>query len=323
VGTCVKVAGGRRLAYDTWGDPKDPPVFLLHGTPGSRRGPRPRPHELMLMGIRLISYDRPGYGRSDRHIGRRVADAAADVEALADALGIDRFAVLGRSGGGPHALACAALLPDRVTSAAGLVSFAPRSAEGLDWFAGMGAANVREYSTAWRASDNEDTPDALTALAVLLSEFTESLTSLEFLRTNLDAKVPDNDRAVLDDPGIRTLLAENFVEAVGDARNLAVIPAGPVGTRVGRSVLLGWLDDALAASRDWGFRPEDIDVPVLLWHGEDDAFAPVGHSRWLAGRIACSTLVIEPRSAHFGALVVLPSALQWLRRYVPRVRSTA
>jgi pimeloyl-ACP methyl ester carboxylesterase len=276
------------------------------------------------MGIRLIAYDRPGYGRSDRHAGRRVADSAADVAALADALGIDEFGVLGRSGGGSHALACAALLPDRVTSAAALVGLAPRHADGLDWFAGMGAGNVLEYAAAWRAADDEARPDAATALAGLLAERTESLTSLAFLRTTLDAEVPDNDRAVLDDPGIRTQLAENFAEAVGDERNLAVVPAGPDGTRSGgRSVLVGWLDDTLAASHDWGFRVEDIDVPVLLWHGEDDPYSPVAHSRWLAGRIAGSTLVVESDAAHFRALQILPSALLWLRPYVPPARSTA
>jgi pimeloyl-ACP methyl ester carboxylesterase len=319
LGGCVRVAGGRRLAYETWGDPRGSPIFLLHGTPGSRLGPRPRPHELALMGIRLIAYDRPGYGRSGRHVGRRVADAAADVEALADALGLDRFAVLGRSGGGPFALACAALLPDRVTSAAALVSFAPRSAEGLDWFAGMGTGNVREYATAWRVSDDGHGSGVFSALAHLLSQHTESLIRREFLHGPLDEEVSDTDRAVLADPGIRALLAENFVEAVGDERNLVAVSSSDEAARL----LVGWLDDTLAHSRDWGFRPEDIAVPVLLWCGDVDRFTPVGHTRWLAGRIPGSTLVVEPGSGHFGALSVLPSALQWLRSRAPRARFSA
>jgi pimeloyl-ACP methyl ester carboxylesterase len=314
---CVRLADGRQLAYEIWGDPQGSPVFLLHGTPGSRRGPRPRSHELALMGIRLIAYDRPGYGLSDRHAGRQVAAAAADVGALADLLGIDQFAVVGRSGGGPHALACAALLGGRVTRAAALVTLAPRFADGLDWFEGMGQGNVRAYTAAWRATDAGDDPAGSAVLARRLARSTGSLINREFLGTDLDAELPAVDREILADPGIRGLLADNFRQAVADERNLAVVPDG------GRPVLLGWLDDTLAFSRAWGFRPEDITVPVLLWHGEDDVFSPVDHSRWLARRIPRSTLVVEPGSAHFGALVVLPSVLQWLCRHIPEARSTA
>jgi pimeloyl-ACP methyl ester carboxylesterase len=133
----VRAVDGRQLTAETSGDPQGRPVFLLHGTPGSRLGPAPRGVMLYQQGVRLIAYDRPGYGSSDRLPHRNVADVVQDVVAIADALGVDRFAVVGRSGGGPHALACAALLPDRVTRAAALVSLAPRVADGLDWFAGM------------------------------------------------------------------------------------------------------------------------------------------------------------------------------------------
>jgi len=321
---CVRAADGRRLAYETWGDPKGSPVFLLHGTPGSRHGPRPRSHELALMGIWLIAYDRPGYGQSDRHPARRVADAAADVALLADSLGIDQFAVVGRSGGAPHALACAALLDGRVTSAAALVGLAPRFAEGLDWFAGMGEGNVGEYSTAWRASDAEDRLAGSALLARRLARFTDALIGAQFLPGVLNGQAPDADREILADPGIRKLLIENFRQAAANERNLAVVRDGsPTGPDGDRPVLLGWLDDALALSAHWGFRPEDVRVPVLLWHGEDDVFVPVDHSRWLAGRIPDATLVVEAGSAHFGALVVLPSVLQWVRRYLPPARSTA
>ncbi|WP_431935967.1 alpha/beta fold hydrolase [Micromonospora sp. RP3T] len=122
--------GGRRLSYEVFGAPDGYPVFLLHGTPGSRIGPRPRGSVLSRLGVRLISYDRPGYGRSDRSIGRSVADAAADVEGIANLLWLDTFAVVGRSGGGPHALACAALLSSRVTRAAVLNPMAPEAEAG-------------------------------------------------------------------------------------------------------------------------------------------------------------------------------------------------
>ncbi|MGH3250352.1 MAG: alpha/beta fold hydrolase, partial [Trebonia sp.] len=137
----VKTSDGRRLATAVYGDPEGRPVFLLHGTPGSRIGPRPRSAILHRLGVRLICFDRPGYGESDRLPGRRVADAAADVSAIADALGLAKFAVVGRSGGGPHALACAALLPERLTKAAVLVGIAPREATGIDWLEGMTGSN--------------------------------------------------------------------------------------------------------------------------------------------------------------------------------------
>src|SRR5690348_12319336 len=121
----IDLRDGRRVAVEEWGSPSGSPVLLLHGTPGSRLGPVPRPLVLYQLGIRLITFDRPGYGRSDRMPGRRVADVAADVLEIADALGLERFGVLGRSGGGPHALACAALLPERTTRAAVLVGLAP------------------------------------------------------------------------------------------------------------------------------------------------------------------------------------------------------
>src|SRR5580693_7584726 len=117
----VRTADGRRLSTQSSGDPDGKPVFVLHGTPGSRLGPHPRSSVLHRLGVRLISFDRPGYGESDRMEGRKVADVAADVLAIADDLGLKTFSVVGRSGGGPHSLACAALLPERVTRAAVLV----------------------------------------------------------------------------------------------------------------------------------------------------------------------------------------------------------
>jgi pimeloyl-ACP methyl ester carboxylesterase len=121
----VRLADGRHAAVQLSGSPSGHPVFMMHGTPGSRVAPLPRSMVLHGLGVRLITFDRPGYGYSDRLEFRQVADVVPDVEAIADELGIEQFAVLGRSGGGPHALACAALLPDRVTRAGILVSLAP------------------------------------------------------------------------------------------------------------------------------------------------------------------------------------------------------
>lgn len=136
---------GRRMAYKNRGRENDYPIFFLHGTPGGKDGPLPRNLSLRLGGVRLIVPDRSGYGGSDRDPDRSISSIAEDIAFLADSLGIDRFSVAGRSGGAPHALACAALLKDRVQSALALVSIAPPDAQGLDWYAGMGPGNVAEY----------------------------------------------------------------------------------------------------------------------------------------------------------------------------------
>jgi pimeloyl-ACP methyl ester carboxylesterase len=144
--TVVKTSDGRVLALCEWGDPTGMPLFYLHGTPGGRLL-RSAGGEYERHGIRAITYDRPGYGRSTRQPGRLVRDAAADVRVIADRLGIDRFAVVGVSSGGPHALAVAAGLPDRVTRCATLKGLGPRDAPDLDFFDGMSPEELSEWRT--------------------------------------------------------------------------------------------------------------------------------------------------------------------------------
>jgi pimeloyl-ACP methyl ester carboxylesterase len=140
----VQTPDGRTLAIEEAGDPNGRPVLVHLGTPNSRHLYQPNTIDAAVRGLRLISYDRPGYGGSDPQPGRSVADCAADVRAICAELGIERLAMWGISGGGPHVLACAALLPDLVTAAASLASLAPLDAEGLDWFDGMGELNVED-----------------------------------------------------------------------------------------------------------------------------------------------------------------------------------
>jgi len=283
----IRVADGRRLAVRVSGNPAGHPVIYMHGTPGSRVGPLPRGRVLYELGVRLISFDRPGYGGSDRMASRVVSDAAADVLAIANHLEIGRFAVIGRSGGGPHALACAAMLPDRVTRAAVLVSIAPLKAEGLDWFAGMAESNVREFTTA--AAAPESLIEELAQTAAKIKADPMSYVSA------LGPEMPEADRRVVADIGIRTLLAKNFAEAL-------------------RHSAAGWIDDALAFCTPWGFNLSDIQVPVLLWHGEDDVFSPAAHARWMAGQIPNAELWVRPDTAHFAAFEVVPDVLSWLIR---------
>ncbi|WP_228555048.1 alpha/beta fold hydrolase [Catenulispora pinisilvae] len=258
--------------------------MLFHGTPGSRLGPVPRAMRLHASGIRLLTFDRPGFGESDRQVGRSVASVAADAAAVADALGIERFAVLGRSGGGPHALACAALLPDRVTRAAAMVALAPRDAMGSAWFVGMTSGNVESYTR------------ALTDPAALRRDLDERAASIRAdpasLLANIDAGLEPTDRAVIRQANIRQELIVSFAAAVAHSAD-------------------GWYDDSLALAAPWGFDPADIEVPVYLWHGAEDRFSPVSHTRWLGERIPRATVDLEPRASHFSALLRMPQVIAW------------
>jgi pimeloyl-ACP methyl ester carboxylesterase len=284
----IGVTDARDVAVDAWGDPKGFPVFLLHGTPGSRSGPVPRTSVLYRLGIRLICYDRPGYGRSGRAKGRTVADAAWDVLAVADHLKLAEFGVVGRSGGGPHALACAAHIDhSRLRSTAVLVGLAPSDAEKLDWIEGMTRANAEEHERV--SNGNGDAVVAsLTQRAQEIREDPENLLQV------LEEEMTETDRVVVTDFAFRRLLTSSYREAVR---------CGP----------FGWIDDVLALNRPWGFDLEKITIPVQLWHGQDDVFAPVHHAHWLAEHIPTAMVEVEPKAAHFTAMVVLPKILARLK----------
>ena len=283
--TVMSAPDGRGLAVEEWGEPAGYPVFLLHGTPGSRLGPIPRSMVLYQLGIRLITFDRPGYGLSDRRIGRRVADIAADVGRIADFLQLEEFAVLGRSGGGPHALGCAALLPDLTRRVAVLVGLAPTQAEGLDWFEGMAASNTREYMAVRRQGK---------LISARLGTIADRIRAnpMQHLAA-IAADLTQSDRRVVSDAGIRRMLMETYAEAF-------------------RTSADGWIDDLLAFCSPWGFDLGDIVAPTMLWHGANDTFSPVGHSRWLAANIPTATVIVQSGTAHFGAFDVLPDVLTWL-----------
>ena len=254
----VEGPGGRTLRALEDGDPHGVPLIAHHGTPGSRLLYRRWVEDASERGIRLIAYDRPGYGGSDRDAGRSVADVAADVAAIADALGIDRFLTQGRSGGGPHALACAALLGGRVAAAATLASVAPYDADGLDFLAGMGEDNVEELRAA--------------------VEGAEALTSwLEAVAPRLLEADPDElaDR-------LQSLLSPPDVAVMNGGLAAELIAVTGAGIRAS---LDGWLDDDLAFVKPWGFDVGSISVPLQLWQGRQDLMVPAAHGEWLAEQI--------------------------------------
>ena len=292
----VKTDDGRQLSVEVSGPSAGATIFLMHGTPGSRLGPKLRPSVLHQLGVQLVCYDRPGYGESSRQEGRTVADAAHDVRDIADHLGIKRFSVVGRSGGAPHALATAAVLEDRVDRVAALVCLAPPRAPGLDWFSGMTDANVREYTTA----DNDEAK----LVESLRLQADRARRNPASMLDNLRGQMTAPDQTAVKSSAIRRLLTDTYREAMR---------GGPYG----------WIDDVLALRRDWGFEPGKISQPTLLWHGERDNFAPVEHTRWLAEQISHAEIRIQRDTAHFGAMEELPAVLGWLSGERERVLEAA
>jgi pimeloyl-ACP methyl ester carboxylesterase len=267
----VAAADGRALHLHEAGDPQGFPVLVHHGTPSS--GLLYERHAALAreQGVRLLGYDRPGYGGSTRAAGRRIADCAADVTAIADALGLGRYATWGISGGGPHALACAALCDERLVAVASLAAVAPYEAEGLDWLAGMGEENHVELGKMLAGEDE------------LRAYCRDSLTKM--LRAGPEELVAA--MATLLGPADRAVLTGALAEALLDSTRHGAKPGAD-----------GWVDDDFAFLHPWGFGLGTIDRPVLLLHGEDDRFVPTAHAHWLAQRLPGAEVRIDPDDGH-------------------------
>ncbi len=274
----LDLGDGRSLhVYDSGptGAGDDLVVFWHHGTPGLGEPPGPLVPAAAALGIRWVSFDRPGYGGSTRFPERDVASMAADTSSVAEALGVETFAVFGASGGGPHALACAAEIPDRVVGVVCIAGLAPFAADGLDWFAGMAEAGVAELRAACAGQD----------------ALNEHLTTAAY------------------DPEIFT---------AADHMALAGIWSwlGDVAGKGMEGGIDGMVDDDLAYVRPWGFEPNQIGVPALFVHGEQDRIVPVAHSTWLAGSLPGAELRLRPQAGHISVLSEGVAAMKWLTRLV-------
>jgi pimeloyl-ACP methyl ester carboxylesterase len=269
----IRVEDGRELMYAEWGDPAGVPIFSLHGTPGCRLNRPPEEEKVRAEGIRLVTYDRPGYGGSDRNHGRRVVDCVGDVAALADALGIERFGVTGGSGGGPHALAVGAGLADRVFAVHCVVGCAPYDAPGLDWFAGMDPENVKEFG--WALEGEE----ALTAELTQEEARVRARVAEDPSTVLGDFDLSDADRAVLADPRIKALIVESTDEEC-------------------RRGVGGWVDDDLAFTVPWGFDVSELTVPVEVRYGATDVLVPAAHGDWLAANVPNATVAKDAGQGH-------------------------
>ena len=269
--TDVVLPDGRSLEVIVTGPAEGVPLVFHHGTPGSALQFTAIQRAVTDRGLRLVTLSRPGYGGSTRLPGRRVADVAADTAAVLDHLDAERCLVAAWSGGGPHALACGALLPDRVVGVLSIASVAPYAVDGLDWSAGMGDENVEEFEA---AAGGEPA-----------------------LRPYLDAAGGEMAKITGEDlsRAMATLLPPVDLAAVtGEfADDLAASFRGAVANGIE-----GWLDDDLAFLQPWGFEPAEVTVPTLLWQGVEDLMVPVSHGRWLAANLPNVTAHLEPGEGH-------------------------
>jgi pimeloyl-ACP methyl ester carboxylesterase len=269
----LTIAGRALTVYD--GGDRDGPVILVHhGTPAAGPPHRGWVQDAAARAARLVAYDRPGYGASTAARGRTVGDAAADAAAIMDALEVERFVTWGVSGGGPHALACAALLPDRIAAACSIGGVAPFDAPGLNYFSGMGEDNIVEFGLAMAGREHL-TPFASAAAA-------EMLDHLDDLASSIATLVAEPDRLALAGP-------------IGEWWSAGIRVSFSAGVD-------GWIDDDLAFIKPFGFELGAITIPTLVVHGHRDQFVPLSHAQWLSGAIPGAESWLLDDEAHMSLL---------------------
>ena len=261
----------RELDVEVGGAPDGPLVLVQQGTPEGHGLPASYTRAAERLGLRLASWARPGYARSTRRPGRRVADVVTDALAVADLLGAARFAAVGASGGGPHVLALGALVPERCLAVATLAGVGPFGEPDLDPLAGMGEGNLVEFAAA-----HEGEPQ----LRALLDQWRPDIVGggVQSMVEGMVSVLSPPDVAVLDHAFGAEVLA-GMRSALGGGVD-------------------GWLDDDLAFVAPWGFAVADVRVPVHVWQGEQDLMVPPAHARWLAGRLPAAQLHLLADDGH-------------------------
>jgi pimeloyl-ACP methyl ester carboxylesterase len=285
----VETADGRRLRAEVAGDGRR--VVLVHvGSPNAGVLYHEWVQDAAGRGLTLIRNDRPGYGDSSRQPGRVVVDCAADVRSLSEVVGFERCVVWGFSGGGPHALACGALLDDLVAAVATIGSPAPFDAPGLDFLAGRSDEAREDYElflsdrAEWERQ-GEQQREAL--LAMSAGELAEQWSAG---KSAADGEVLHGEFGVWLHGAAQAALASS------------------VG---------GWIDDDIALFHSpWGFDPASISIPVKVWHGLDDHFVPTAHGRWLAEAIPGAHAELRDHDGHLRAVARIGEVHEWLAQYV-------
>ncbi len=269
----ISASGGRVLDVLVSGPPDGLPLVFHTGTPGGLVSFATVTDAALARDLRTVLYARPGYGDSTPQPGRRVADAADDVAAILGHIGADEFITAGWSGGGPHALACAALLPVRCLAAASIAGAAPYDSPGLDWLAGMAEENVEEFGAAL-AGEAE-----LTRFLNVAADMLSGVGAAD-VAESLGGLVSGADQAVL---------TGEFAEYMAASLRAAL-----------RTGIGGWRDDDLAFIRDWGISLEALGhaTPVAVWQGDEDRMVPAGHGSWLAANIPLAHARMRPGEGH-------------------------
>ena len=269
----LMLADGRALDVRVSGPADGVPLIFQHGTPGTLPG-HGFERAVHDRGLRLVTFSRPGYGGSTRLPRRVVVDVVADTAAVLRSIGADRCLVAGWSGGGPHALACAARLAGTIRALV-IAGVAPVNGEGLDFLAGMSQDNHDEWSAAFRGEAD---------LRAYIEPVAPELTTEPAggTATDLDSSLPAADAAIMVGE-----FAEDLVRANRD------------GLRLG---IDGWVDDELALAKPWGFELAEIGIPVVVGHGTADVNVPVAHGRWVASHVPGATLRLADGEGHLSIL---------------------
>jgi pimeloyl-ACP methyl ester carboxylesterase len=267
----LRLADGRDIEFLTAGPEDGRPLVVHEGTPvglvvNSRLGAAAAER-----GLRIVQVARPGYVQSTARPGRRVADIAADVAAVLDDLGSDTFVSIGFSGGGPHSVACAALLPGRCLAAASIAGVGPNGVDSLDFLSGMGPENVEEFGLAVQgeAALTPFLEQEATALRGITGE--QIVGALAGLISGADAAVLTGDFADSLAAGLRSAVSNGIA---------------------------GWRDDDLAFVADWGFWPDATSAPIAIWQGDQDNMVPFAHGQWLAAHIPGARVHLQPGAGH-------------------------
>jgi pimeloyl-ACP methyl ester carboxylesterase len=266
----VVLPDGRRLGYAEWGDPEGWPILFFHGTPASRLGLDWADDTATECGVRVLSLDRPGHGLSDRAPGRTLLGWSRDVADFADVVELSTFAIAGWSGGGPYALACAAGIPERLTSAAVLSGIGPfdthtarRSVSSID-------------RTMLKLSTRAPFAARLMMKPVVLGARRVPRLAVKSIEQDLSS----SDRAI-------------FRRLNPDPR-----PAMTFFFEAFRSGTAGVVDDYRVLAAPWGFAPEDIEMPVYFWHGDADRMAGFAEARAVADRMPNARFNVVPGEGH-------------------------
>lgn len=263
----IRLPDGRRLAYAEYGAPAGKPVFFFQGTPSSRLM-HPDEGVTRDLGVRLIVADRPGFGLSDPRPGRTLLAWPDDAVALVDALGIDRFAIVGISGGGPYAAACAYKIPDRLTAVSIVAGSGPVDLRTT--LAGSARERHIGYVLAQRA------PWLLRRVIALARNPGRNPARFQ---AQFSQGAPETDRAIMARPAMREMFVRSYAEAA-------------------RQGVTAFADEVVLAAKPWGFLLEDISVPVHLWHGGEDRNTPIAMARAMAAAIPNCRMTFLPGAGH-------------------------